>query len=229
MSTDSFKDQFTNRASRPLIPQNVYRPAKRCPNCGSVYLNDFKCEACGRSLSYHPVGEPFGPKSLYGLKERFYHSLPLWVRLFPVFENKRDLGAQSYVRHLNKRLDALLSALALDSLPEPSNRRLFFVELMELIDELLRYGESAQVLQGKIEEEFGFENVLMTPELLAYLQESASQFETKHEQHWSQVILNHRLWGFLRIEVALKFLIISAAAITAAVFFYDVIRSQFGK
>lgn len=227
MTRQLLKERSAIQTVKPLIPQSAYRPVKRCPNCSSVYLTDDTCEACGRNLFYHPIGEPFGPQSLYGLKERFYHSLPYAVRLFPLFENRKNSKAQSYLRHLNRRFQNLLDALAGDSLNSPVNRRLFYVEIMELMDELIRYGEPFSHIQQKIEEEFGFKNMLMTSELISYLQDSA--LNTRSNQHWVEILLGYRIWGFLKLENAFKFLLISAAAITAAITFYEIIRSQFGK
>ena len=79
--------------TKPLIPQSAYKPIKRCPNCQSVYLTDISCEDCGRSLLYHPIGEPFSAKSLYGFKERYYSNFSKIVKYYPFFENKISSSA----------------------------------------------------------------------------------------------------------------------------------------
>jgi rRNA maturation protein Nop10 len=160
------------RTVRPGIPLNVYQPIKRCPNCQSIYLTDDKCEACGRSLNYHPVGDPFSAKSLYGLKERYHQSLPIYVRYYPRFEVKTNALAQSYRRHLNKRLTHLVSALSSNDIIDNDKRRFFYIELMELMDELLRYGESEHVIRNKVEEGLGFSVALITRDLIFYLENS---------------------------------------------------------
>lgn len=230
MNNDSFFTEIiTDRASRPLIPQEAYRPAKRCPKCDSVFLSDSQCEACGLSLSYHPVGEPFSAKSLYGMKERHYQKLPYFVRLFPVLENRDDQKAKSYRRHLNKRLVDLLSALGAESAGVDSNRRFFYVELLELMDELLRYGENALLIQNKIEEQLGFSGSLLTAELLTYLETSDVQLKAERNIHWSERLLEHRLLGVISVDKFLKSVILSATVIAMAVSYFDIIRSQFGK
>ncbi len=217
----------SDKSRRPLIPESAYRPVKRCPTCKSVYLNDTKCEACGRSLSYHPIGEAFSAKSLYGLKERFYQTLPYLVRLFPLFENKSHIHVHSYKRNLNRRLLTLLSALADETVNLGSDRRFFYIEVMELIDELLRYGESPLIIKMNIEDQLGFTAPLITVELLKYLESSKTQFN--NSSALSSVCLNHRLWGIIRVELFLKIFIISATAVTMACYYFDVIRWQVGK
>lgn len=214
---------------RPSIPETAYQPIKRCPNCQSVYLSDSKCEACGRSLNYHPIGQPFSSKSLYGLKERFYATLPYLVQVFPLFENKKDARALSYKRHLKKRFNDLLFALAQNETILPGERRFFYVELLELIDELLRYGESSSILRAKIEEELGFKGALITQDLLHYLDQSAAEFNSQNQLHWSAVILKHKLGGVLRVDLFLKCLIIGTTAVAVALTYYEIIRSQVGK
>lgn len=217
------------RTMRPAIPENVYRPIKRCPNCQSVYLTDDKCEACGRSLHFHPVGEPFGAKSLYGIKERYHQTLPTFVRYYPLFENKRDARAQSYCRHLNNRFSHLVSALSSNDIIANEQRRFFYVELMELMDELLRYGESKFIIRSKLEEGLGFSGALITRDLLAYLDSSELNVLDQSKVTWFNLFLNQRAWGFFRVDLLLKFILIAATAVTVAVVYFDIIRSQLGK
>ena len=54
-----------------FIPQNVYRPIKRCAFCYSVYITDTKCESCGKVIDFNFIGEPLGNKSFFSLKERY--------------------------------------------------------------------------------------------------------------------------------------------------------------
>ena len=214
---------------RPSIPETAYRPIKRCPNCQSVYLSDSKCEACGRTLNYHPIGEPFSSKSLYGLKERFYATLPYLVQVFPLFENKKDARALSYKRHLKKRFNDLLMALSENESVLPGERRFFYVELLELIDELLRYGEPSSILRAKIEEELGFSGALITQDLVNYLDQSAKEFNLNKHPHWSSVLLKHKMGGVLRVELFLKCLIIGTTVVAVALAYYEIIRSQVGR
>ncbi len=211
---------------RASIPEKAYKPIKRCPNCQSVYLTDTNCEACGRSLLYHPIGEPFGPKSLYGFKERYYESFSTVVKYFPVFENKNAPHARSYVRKLLKRFDDLLFAFGDDETISSQNRRLFYVETMEMMDELLRYGVHSALLQEKIESASFANGSLLSEQLLIYLSESKK--DIKLESSWGKQFLNHRLFG-LRVEMILKTTLVAATVVAVAIAYYSAISSQVGR
>lgn len=215
-----------NVVSRPAIPQSAYKPIKRCPSCQSVYLTDINCEACGRSLLYHPIGGPFSAKSLYGFKERYYASFPTIVKYFPFFENKVGPEARAYSRQLLKRFDDLLEAFGtLDAIVH-SQRRFFYVEMLELMDELLRYGIGEKILQHKIEGRIMETGTLLTQKMLEYLTET--QKENKLTKPWSELFLNHRCMG-IRVEYWLKTLVITTTVVTLAVIYYELISSQVGK
>lgn len=228
MSSTQFKifimnyDTFKN----PVIPQTAYKQIKRCPSCQSVYIADSHCEACGRSMSYHPIGEPFGAKGLYGFKERYYGSLPLLIKYFSIFEDKTNKSARSYVRNLNKRFDDLLMAFGTPKVIAIEERRFFYVEILELIDELLRYGVSPKTLQNKLEISSVETGPLLTQELLLYLEETKKQ--NMLSAPWPQQILEHRFMG-LRVEYLLKVVLITATVIFVAVNYYNFVSSQVGR
>ncbi len=206
-------------------PSNVYKPIKRCPNCQSVYLTDTNCEACGRSLLYHPIGEPFSAKSLYGFKERYYESLPYLVKHLPLFENRQGPEAKSYVRKLLKRFDDLIAAFGENEAISSHDRRFFYVETMELIDELLRYGVNHVLLQQKIEGSME-SGPMLAQELLFYLNET--KLNNGPSKPWKEVVLNHRISG-LRVDYILKVILVTATVVALAVGYYDIISSQVGR
>jgi hypothetical protein len=206
------------------IPKSAYRPVKRCQFCQSVYINGKFCESCGSFLEYHPIGEPFGAKSLYGIKERYIQSFNVINQFFPILENKKSLAAKSYVRNLEKRFSDLISAFNSEDLITPDQKKLFYVESVELIDELMRYGTSSSILEALLLENDGS---LIGQELLLHLQNTRGSI--KEEKAWDQQFLDHQLWGVLRLESFLKFGIITATILTMAVVYKDIISSQFGK
>ncbi len=206
------------------IPKTAYQPIKRCPYCQSVYISDKLCEACGRSLLYNPIGIPFGPKSFYGMKERYIENQNVINRFFPQFENIKSPKAQSYVRNLSKRFTDLISAFNSIELINASDRKLFYVESIEIIDELLRYSVHPQIIQTLLEEN---DASLIGQELLLYLQNARITIEP--ELSWQKAFLLHRLWGLIKVEYLLKVIIITATVLTMAVGYKDIISSQFGK
>lgn len=212
--------------SRPAIPASAYKPIKRCPSCQSVYLTDTNCEACGRSLMYHPIGEPFSAKSLYGFKERYYASFNPIIKYFPFFENKVGAEAKTYSRQLLKRFDDLLAAFGTPGAIKNEERRFFYVEMLELMDELLRYGIGPVMLQQKVEGRIMETGPLLSQKILEYLSES--KVENKLTKPWTELSLNHRILG-LRVEYWLKAVIITTTVVTMAVSYYEMISLQVGR
>jgi hypothetical protein len=206
------------------IPTTAYKPVKRCPFCQSVFIDENSCDACGRSMHYHLIGAPFSPKSFYGIKERYIESLNVFNRFFPQFENKKSIEALSYVRKLSKRFADLVSAFNSTELMATSERKLFYIESMELIDELLRYGTASQALELLLEEN---DNSSLGRELLYYVKQSS--ISIVEERSWIINLLNYRLWGLVRVEYFLKVVLVSATVITMAVKYKEIISSQFGK
>jgi hypothetical protein len=215
---------FNTSAESLHIPKSAYSPVKRCPYCQSVYLTDKLCEACGRSMQYHPIGEPFGPKSFYGLKERYIESQHVFYRFFPVFEDFNSQLANSYKRNLSKRFADLISAFNADEAIVKENRKLFYAESMEIIDELLRYNIPAVIIQTLLEEN---DNSLVGQELLLYLQNSNEQ--KMNSKRWQQEFLDYKVWGVLRLEFFMKVVLVTATIVFMAVKYKEFISSQLGK
>ena len=207
------------------IPASAYRPVVKCPNCQSIYIENNKCEACGRSMLYHPVGEPFSAKSFYGLRSRYVESLSDFVIFYPVLENPHSLTAQSYVRNLAKRFSDLIANF---NDPKLNNqlreRKLFYIECKDIIDELLRYGFKPDDIITLLEHN---DSSLVGSELIQHTVLSAKKI-TPLKNAWNS-FLDFRLWGVLRVDFALKAFLISATLLKVAVEFRYFISWQFGK
>ena len=206
------------------VPASEYRPIKRCQYCQSVFLNDKACESCGRSLHYHLIGEPFGAKSFYGIKERYVESLDILNRFFPIFENKKSPLAKSYLRKLEKRFLDLVSAFNSEGVIADENRKLYYVESIELMNELLRYNVNPSLLQSLL---FENDSSLVGQELLLYL--AGNDNLNKAEQPWFERFFGYRPCNVLRMDSLLKIMLTTAAVLTLAVAYKDIISSQFGK
>lgn len=206
------------------IPTQAYLPVKRCPYCQSVFINKQSCESCGRSMLYHPIGEPFGPKSFYGMKESYVENLNFMVRFFPPFENKKSPSAQGYLRKLKKRFFYLLNAFNTPDLIAKKQRQIFYNESKVLIDELLCYGISAEVIQALIEESG---NSLLSQDLHYHLQSSMRTVSADMSR--IDNFLNYRLWGLVRVEYSLKVVIVIVFTIILLANYKEIISSQFGK
>lgn len=163
-------DKMSVDTNGPLmIPVDVYKDFKRCHHCHSVFIDDGKCEACGVNLSYTRAGEPFGLRSYYGLKEKYVESLPLLVGLYPFFENKKSLNASSYIRQLTMRFSLILDVFAKNELQENQKKRLFYLELKDLIQEMVSYGKDVKLLTFQVENILLETHPLLAQELLSFL------------------------------------------------------------
>lgn len=98
--------------------------------------------------------------------------------------------------------------------------------MLELIDELLRYGIGAAMLQHKVEMRIDETGTLLSQKILEYLQES--KLENKLTKPWSEQLLHERFMG-IRVEYWLKTIVITTTVVTMAVTYYEIISSQVGK
>ncbi len=206
------------------VPKSAYKTIKRCQYCQSVFLNEKNCESCGRSLEYDLIGEPFGPKSFYGLKGRYLENQNKLQHIFPLFENKNSASARSYIRNLTKRFSDLITAFNAKDIVKPNQRKLFYVESIEIIDELLRYNFEPQLLESLLVEN---DNSLLGQELLLYLNQARLQIAA--EPSWQNVILEYRILGVLRVNFILKTIISVVTICIVTVWFKIIISLQFGK
>lgn len=163
-----------------VIPPEAYKEFRRCPHCQSVFIDDNKCEACGKIINFKPIGEALGPKSVYGLKEKYVENLPLITRFISSMENKQSPLAVNYKRHLNKRFILLLEAFNEGSfIDSKKDRKLFYNELKDLISEELEMGVGVLAIEALIEKKLGSEHPLLNQELLLHLHQEARLIPNK--------------------------------------------------
>lgn len=187
------------------IPVDVYRPYQRCEFCQSVYLTDNICESCGRSVRYDLIGQPFGYKSFYGIKERYVKALPLLVRLYPVFENIQSDLAKSHIRQIRKRLGAIAA------LSEHENLSLLQVEAFAIIDELIFYAVSINNIQAMVQDNLILEK---------YLLDAGLMMEPK--KSWTSEVLDYKFQDVLSLKFTLQLFIICFSV-------WAIVNWQFGK
>lgn len=211
---------FTPAVDALVIPKEAYRPIQKCPFCKSVYLTDTHCEACGRSLQYDPVGEPFGAKSFFAIKERYIENFDVLTLFYPNFENKNSAEAKAYGRKLQKRLIDLLDYFQYreafydeDSLQE---RKLFYIEAKFIIEELISYDVAMNHLLDILEQKA--EGVILT-DLVNFTRQSFETIEVDTERWW-QRLFSFKPVGYYSVGFYLGFLMISAAWVAAALIYF---------
>ena len=198
-------DYNFNNEAQFRVPVSAYQPYKRCEYCQSVYLTDNICESCGRSVRFDVIGKPFGYKSYYGIKERYINELPWLVQRYPIFETTTSDQAQALVRQLRRRL------LLLGQLQEHDDLELFFVEAYAIINELLFYSVSMQIIEADLGNHIMLKN---------YLIEVNSSIVPK--KPWLKEMLEFKVLGTMRVTFILQL-------ITMLVSLIMVVNWQYGK
>jgi len=118
-----------------------------CPSCHSIYITKDHCEACGLQFGLDVIGEPFGAKSFFTLKDDFDLSLNKldhvqWNLAPDVFLKRSEV--KRYIRHMLKRfndLSSYLFSLNLSQIPERNDEptRLFIFEAKEIMKEYQKF------------------------------------------------------------------------------------------
>lgn len=106
-----------------------------CPKCESIFITSKECEACGYQFAIDRIGEPYGEKSFYALKDSFIHSLPSLVRAFPRLEYFFKDHKRKYIFELKRRFQLLAEQFEND----PRSNSEFFIEVHDLVIELSEY------------------------------------------------------------------------------------------
>jgi hypothetical protein len=125
-----------------------------CPSCHSLHVSKNHCEACGYQFWVDVLGEPFGPRSFFTLKDDFDALLnkfdQIQYRFWPEQFKKRT-EVKRYFRHILKRYADLVNYLSSQNLKELSvesenTNRLFLFETKEIIKEYSTYKNDLSAL-----------------------------------------------------------------------------------
>lgn len=115
-----------------------------CPSCHSLHITKSHCESCGLQFWIDIIGEPFGARSFFTLKDDFSLELSRmdyihWKLSIESFKKKSEV--QRYLRHSLKRYRDLIqffSQLEEHSI-ESDQLRLFIYETKELMHEYNKF------------------------------------------------------------------------------------------
>jgi hypothetical protein len=206
---------FTPDSSSLVIPKNVYRPIVKCPHCQSVYVDNIRCESCGKSLNESTIGDPFSTRSFYSLKEKYLGQLNYFEKRWPIFENKNNSNARSYKRNLIKRFKDINRALNSDRLINQKNRQLFFIEIKDIVDELIEYRVNFFELKNCIFDDL--EEGLLGGEMINYFKEK--MFVNERPQNILQFFNNYKIGYLLSLKLICYFIIFVTIAIYTSIKF----------
>lgn len=123
--------------STPLLRRGEDK--KTCPKCSSVFVTDTECEGCGYQLSFDALGEPFGEKSFFNLRDEYLHQHNLHYLLVGLGLVKKNKEQKKYERKALKRLEVLCQYFFTQQEKDREKRRLFLFEAQEVLKELVKF------------------------------------------------------------------------------------------
>ncbi len=219
---------------RPLFIDDPLRLGEKievsglCPSCHSIYVTKGQCESCGLQFGLDVVGEPFGSRSFFTLKDDFDSSLTKWNYIewrlsSEVFLKKPQV--KRYIRHMLKRFEDLVSYFAgLDFIEVPEDTdgsenhiRLFMFEAREIMKEYQRFSTDLSALfitLKKFAPEVGDADAI-SEELLVDLH-GLERF-SKESSIGTSIELKSSLWDMLKSGIVLEAMA-AIGAITLASF-----------
>lgn len=123
----------------------------QCPKCSSYFVENRVCEACGFRLDFDDLGEPFGEKSFFNLRDRFLHQFKGVAILMKVGLLSDHEEGQKFLRHILKRYNILCSYFFEKEDENLERRKLFLFESREIIATYLQLGGEVNKLWLKLE------------------------------------------------------------------------------
>lgn len=202
------------KVSNPLRPFEKVVVKKTCPKCGSLFVTKKECEACGFQFWIDLLGEPFGVRSFFTLRDDFTHQFA-WSYRFAAFQwGKNRDEIKKYRRTLNKRFE-ILCGYFFDSFDkDKERRRLFLFEAGELMQEYRLVGGQLSDLWLLMERG---ENHPLFPQLA----ERIYQLEESHKASFNlkQFLVENRFLGTFSYFFLMKLAFGCGAVVIAALFY----------
>lgn len=128
------------QVSNPLRPFEKVAVKKLCPKCGSLFVTKKECEACGYQFWVDLLGEPFGARSFFVMRDDFTHQYR-WVYRFAMTSwGKQHQALVKYRRTILKRFEILCGYFFDEFDKNKERRRLFIFEAQEIIHEYALIG-----------------------------------------------------------------------------------------
>lgn len=189
--------------------------AKSCPKCHSIFLSDDECEACGYQLKIDLLGEPFGYRSFFSLKEGYEFIHPWTFRFLLIGVLKENSAIKKYRGVMERRLTILVNYFILND-DSDDKRRLFIFEAREIIQEYWHVHGKLSRLWRRLEplESHPLFHILSN-DLVEFEKRPHPTQEWKSFENWKNALYEARLWGLIPMTFALK-LFLGMGAVLAA-------------
>lgn len=125
--------------------QYLSRPTnfiKKCLNCGSIFITDKECEACGYQLKDPDLGPPVGEGSFYSIRDDFYSKQNIFEKIFMRHKGRKF---KDYRNRLLHRFNSLIKGM--ESPWDDLNKwNYFHFELLELTKYLASFSSNEIIL-----------------------------------------------------------------------------------
>ncbi len=188
------KSIFT--AARPFEKVKV---TKICPSCSSVFITEKECESCGLQFWVDLIGEPFGERSFFVMKDDFILNSPFYLKYLPRKIFLKRSATHKYKRALLKRFE-LLTEYFFDRTEEDiSKRKAFLFEASKIIEEYGEVGGSGSALWALVDRG---EKHPLAPQLYNSLRNSELVVGSGKKANFLQLFSNGLLVEFLFSIVA---------------------------
>ena len=125
--------EFQKTTSSPLRPFERIQVKKSCPKCGSLFVTKKECESCGFQFWIDLLGEPFGERSFFNLRDEFHHTNTWYYRFAFLDSVKNSQVARRYKRSLYKRFEILCGYFFDEVDQNKERRKLFLFEANEIL------------------------------------------------------------------------------------------------
>ncbi len=199
--------------SNPLRPFEKVAVKKQCPKCGSLFVTKKECEACGFQFWVNLLGDPFGARSFFSLRDDFIHQYKWTYRMAFFTWAQYSKEIQKYKRMLIKRFEILCGYFFDEHDKDKERRRLFLFEANEIIGEYALVGGKLSdlwLILEKGEHHPLFQNLAQT---ISQVQNEKSAHSIKESVELS---LQKRFMGTFTYLFLLKLATGSVAVILAA-------------
>lgn len=210
----------TPTTSNPLRPFERVQVKKTCPKCGSYFVTKKECESCGFQFWIDLLGEPFGERSFFNLRDQFQHQYSWHYRFAFLKSVKESQVAKRYKRSLYKRFE-ILCGYFFDEFDEDKERRkLFLFEANEIMNEVWLWGGSLSQLWLMLEQG---EHHPLFQVLASELKQIDNQEKTK--LNLKDIVVHEKFFGTFSYLFLLKVFTGFSAVIGASYLFLKLLLS----
>lgn len=177
---------------------------KKCSKCNSIYIDKESCDVCGFQIAKNYLGKPIGINSFYEMKESFLNERPFYQYSFPLLENVNSPRSLEFKKFLFKRLRGLLYQLANDEGMDSSDKKLFFIELRDVVKELYRFETDYKKIWNAVNE-FAYADFYRSLVSLMVTAEKEQIAMTKKS------LFNKKILGTIRLKVVATLILLSSS------------------